>query len=139
LFILIRTPVPNGANSSTINFNRHVSLLFFHIVLEISGEVADQTIRAARSWNATRHQRDMRVRDVVRERAAANVNGAVLSVVAEAAERMIELRKLDSAGNHKKDLDAAVETVDWGIRTFASYVGMSPLNSATPVAHIRSG
>jgi len=81
----------------------------------------------------------MRVRDVVRERAAANVNGAVLSVVAEAAERMIELRKLDSAGNHKKDLDAAVETVDWGIRTFASYVGMSPLNSATPVAHIRSG
>lgn len=139
LFILIRTPVPNGVNGSTTNFNRHVSLLFFHIVLEISGEVADQTIKAARSWSHTRHQRDARVRDAVRERAAAKVNEAVLLVVTEAAERMAHLRKLGSAGNHKKDLDAAVETVDWGIRTFGSYVGMSPLNSAMPVAHVNFG
>jgi len=60
-------------------------------------------------------------------------------VVTEAAERMVELRKLDCTGNLKKDLDAAVETVDWGIRTFGSYVGMSPLNPPMSVPHVRSG
>lgn len=124
LFVLIRTPVPDGTNRPTTNFNRHVSLLFFHIVLEISGEVADQTIKAARSWNITRHQRDGRVRDTVRERDAAKVNEAVLLVVTEAVERMVELRKLEGA-NVKKELDVAVEIVDWGIRAFGSYVGMS--------------
>lgn len=125
LFTLIRSPVPNGTNAPTTRFNRHVSLLFFHIVLEISGEVADQTIKAARSWNITRHQRDARVRDAVRERDAAKVNEAVLLIVSEAAERMVELRKMDGA-DAKKELDAAVEIVDWGIRTFGSYVGMFP-------------
>jgi exportin-T len=98
-------------------------------VLEISGEVADQTIKAARSWNITRHQRDARVRDAVREQDAAKVNEAVLLIVAEAAERMVKLRKIDGA-DVKKELDAVVEIVDWGIRTFGSYVGTSRLQVA---------
>ncbi|XP_006459374.1 hypothetical protein AGABI2DRAFT_201553 [Agaricus bisporus var. bisporus H97] len=118
LFTLIRSPVVD--TPPTTSFNRHVSLLFFHIVLEISGEVADQTIKAARSWNMTRHQRDGRVRDAVRERDAPKINQAVLTIVAEAAERMVQLRKSEGP---KKDLDALVEIVDWGIRTFGSYVG----------------
>jgi exportin-T len=123
LFTLIRSNVPNGTSRPATNFNRHVSLLFFHIVLEISGEVADQTIKAARSFNITRHQRDGRVRDAVRDRDAAKVNEAVLLIISEAAERMVELRKMEGT-DVKKELDAAVEIVDWGIRTFGSYVGM---------------
>ncbi|KXN89108.1 Exportin-T [Leucoagaricus sp. SymC.cos] len=132
LFTLIRSNVCNGTNASTTNFNRHVSLLFFHIVLEISGEVADQTIKAARSWNITRHQRDGRVRDAVRERDAAKVNEAVLLIISEAAERMVELRKMEGV-DMKKESDAAVEIVDWGIRTFGSYVGWIDINlTVTP-------
>lgn len=63
----------------------------------------------------------------MRERDAAKVNEAVLLIVAEAAERMVELRKMDGA-DVKKELDAAIEIVDWGIRTFGSYVGMFTLS-----------
>ena len=107
-------------------FNRHVSLLFFHIVLEISGEVADQIIKSARTFLATRHARDGRVRDGVRERDAARINEAVVTLVAEGAERMAELRKKSSMDSKTRDdLDHAIEVVDWGVRTFGSYVGMS--------------
>lgn len=58
----------------------------------------------------------------MRERDIAKVNEAVLLIIAEAAERMVELRKMDGP-NAKKELDGAVEVVDWGIRTFGSYVG----------------
>ncbi|KAG5638768.1 pre-tRNA nuclear export protein [Sphagnurus paluster] len=52
LFTLIR-PTDNLSPA----FNRHISLLFFHIVLEISGEVADQMIKSARPYDADRHAR----------------------------------------------------------------------------------
>ncbi|KAF9444820.1 ARM repeat-containing protein [Macrolepiota fuliginosa MF-IS2] len=132
LFTLIRSTVPDGTTAPTTSFNRHVCLLFFHVVLEISGEVADQTIKAARSWNITRHQRDGRVRDAVREQDAAKVNEAVLLIISEAAERMVQLRKMEGE-DAKRGLDAAVEIVDWGIRTFGSYVGWIDINlTVTP-------
>ncbi|KNZ81909.1 Exportin-T [Termitomyces sp. J132] len=124
LFTLIR---------STDNsvFNRHISLLFFHIVLEISGEVADQMIKSARPYDADRHARDARVRDAVRERDAARINEAVLTLVAECSERMLNLRK--RVDSNTRDLDAAIEVVDWGIRTFGSYVGWIDINlTVTP-------
>jgi exportin-T len=104
-------------------FNRHISLLFFHIVLEISGEVADQIIKSARSFTAERHARDGKVRDGVRERDAGRINEAVLTIVAEAAERMTELRKNPEQLSDSKELGHAIEVVDWGVRTFGSYVG----------------
>lgn len=113
LFTLIRP-------TDTSAFNRHISLLFFHIVLEISGEVADQMIKSARPYDADRHARDGRVRDAVRERDAARINEAVLTLVAEGSERMANLRKRDDSS---RELDGAIEVVDWGIRTFGSYVG----------------
>lgn len=122
IFTLIRPT----EQQSQAGFNRHVSLLFFHIVLEISGEVADQIIKSARTFLPTRHARDGRVRDGVRERDAARINDAVLTIVAEGAERMTELRKNSSIDSQiRDDLDHAIEVVDWGIRTFGSYVGMS--------------
>jgi exportin-T len=118
LFALIRPAEP-----SSQTFNRHVSLLFFHLVLEISGEVADQVIKSARSFSQVRHTRDARVRDAVRERDAASINEAVLTIVADSADRMAHLRKVEASAEATQELDGVIEVVDWGIRTFASYVG----------------
>jgi exportin-T len=49
-----------------------------------------------------------------------------LAIVAESAERMNELRKSSTMDSQTRvDLDHAIEVVDWGVRTFGSYVGMS--------------
>ncbi|KZV62903.1 KapM protein [Peniophora sp. CONT] len=128
LFALVRPA--EASSSNTVAFNTHVSLLFFHIVLEISGEVADTILKVARQWTEERHQRDGRVRDAVRERDAARINEAVLTIVADAAGRMERLRK---AGGSQKELGDAVEVVGTGMRTFASYVGWVDINlTVTP-------
>jgi exportin-T len=121
LFVLIRP----AESSSQPTYNRHISLLFFHIVLEISGEVADNMIKSARTYNAVRNTRDARVRDAVRERDAARINEAVLTIVADGTEKMSRLRKNGGSSESERELDGVVEVVDWGIRTFGSYVGMS--------------
>lgn len=135
LFTLIR---PAVESSSQPTFNRHISLLFFHIVLEISGEVADNMIKSARSYSAVRNTRDARVRDAVRERDASHINEAVLTIVADAAQRMARLRKSpspapSSSSEAEHELDGVVEVVDWGVRTFGSYVGWIDINlTVTP-------
>lgn len=121
LFALIHPP----QSTSQTAFNPHVSLLFFHLVLEISGEVADQMIKSARTYSAARQARDSRVRDAVRERDAAAINEAVLTIVADGLERMLQLRKGEIPPSVEKELDLATEVVDWGTRTFTSYVGAS--------------
>lgn len=98
--------------------------MFFHIVLEISGEVADNMIKSARNFNPTRHTRDARVRDAVRDRDAARINEAVLTIVADGTTRMSNLRKNEGSTELERELDGVVEVVDWGIRTFGSYVGV---------------
>ncbi|KAH9849715.1 ARM repeat-containing protein [Lenzites betulinus] len=123
-FALIHPP----ESTSQTTFNPHVSLLLFHLILEISGEVADQIIKAARSFTAERHARDIRVRDAVRERDAARINEAVLTIVADGVERMARLRKSGASPTSERELDSAVEVVDWGIRTYASYVGWIDIN-----------
>jgi len=124
LFTLIQT----AEQSTQRGFNRHLSLLFFHVVLEISGEVADQLIKSARSFNAQRHGRDGRVRDGVRERDAAKINEAVLTIVSDRAEHLSELRKNPGAATDQ-ELDHVIEVVDWGVRAFSSYVGVSTVLS----------
>ncbi|OJT11445.1 Exportin-T [Trametes pubescens] len=123
-FALIHPP----ESTSQTTYNPHVSLLLFHLVLEISGEVADQIIKAARQFTAERHARDTRVRDAVRERDAARINEAVLTIVADGVDRMAQLRKDGPSPSSERELDSAVEVVDWGIRTYASYVGWIDIN-----------
>ncbi|THH14212.1 hypothetical protein EW146_g6092 [Bondarzewia mesenterica] len=113
LFALMR---PAEASSQS-SFNPHVSLLFFHIVLEISGEVADQIIKSARQYNSVRHARDARVRDAVRERDAARINEAVLTIIADSADRMAKLQKGEIAPTSERETTDVIEVVDWGIRT----------------------
>ena len=122
LFTLIR---PQSQASSQDTFNPHVSLLLFHLITEISGEVADQMLKSARSFNITRHARDGKVRDAVRERDAPAINDAVLTIVADAANKLREVRKSGS----ETSTDRLVEVVDWGIRAFGSYVGQSLVGS----------
>lgn len=125
LFQLIR----NGTSQQS-TLNHHISLFLFHLITEISGEVADQTLKSARTFSQTRHARDGRVRDAVRERDAAMLNEAVLTIIADAAERMAMSRK---SGTESTPLDENVEVVDWGVRTFASYVGWIDINlTVTP-------
>lgn len=104
------------------SFNHHISLFFFHIVLEISGEVADQIIKSARSFNQMRHIRDARVRDLVRERDAGRINEAVLTIVADAVESNKALRKRPTTPEVIREINSKVEIIDWGVRTFGSYV-----------------
>nr|GAT60781.1 predicted protein [Mycena chlorophos] len=124
LFSLIRAAQPSST-SETPTFNRHIIILFFHIVLEISGEVADQTLKAARAFNQARHVRDARVRDAVRERDAAGINEAVLTIVADGIEMIKK--------NGRTGSESPVDVVDLGIRTFSSYVGWIDINlTVTP-------
>lgn len=78
-------------------------------------------IKAARTFSTQRHNRDGQVRDAVRERDASQINEAVLTIIADGVERMSALRE---AGDSSRELGDVVEVVDWGIRTFGSYVGM---------------
>lgn len=81
-------------------------------------------IKSARTWTEERHIRDSNVRDAVRERDAARINEAVLTIVAENAERMARVRE-GTPRESTQELTDAVEVVDWGIRTFGSYVSES--------------
>ncbi|KAF7330559.1 Exportin-T [Mycena venus] len=135
LFSLIRPA--QSSSSSEPAFNRHIILLFFHIVLEISGEVADQMLKSARAFNQARQTRDARVRDAVRERDAVGINEAVLTIVSEGAQTM------KKGGASPREIEEAVEVVDLGIRTFGSYAGFLladpslPIRLATCVALMR--
>lgn len=88
-------------------------------MIEISEEVADQLLKAARTFSQQRHFRDGKVRDAVRDRDAARINEAVLTIVADSSEKLTNARKGESPENS----DRLVEVVDWGVRTFGSYVG----------------
>lgn len=113
------TLIQSSSSSGDSAYNPHVSLLFFHLVLEISGEVADQLLKSARQFTTQRHHRDAKVRDAVRDRDANKINDAVLTIVADSAEKLGGLRKDGGHGSTER----LEEVIDWGIRTFASYVG----------------
>ena len=76
-------------------------------------------LKSARSFSAVRHARDGKVRDAVRARDAQGINEAVLTIVASAAEKMAQVRK----GEITAPINQITEVVDWGVRTFGSYVG----------------
>lgn len=127
------TLISPSESPSSFNFNPHVSLLLFHLILEISGEVADQMLKAARTHNPVRHARDGRVRDTVRERDAARINEAVLTIIAANVEKMNKLRSASDPAESRKELEQTEEVADWGIRTFGSYVGWVDINlTVTP-------
>ena len=77
-------------------------------------------LKSARMFSAERHSRDTKVRDAVRDRDAPAINEAVLTIVADGVEKMTRIRKGQAPAS---SMERVTEVVDWGIRTFASYVG----------------
>jgi exportin-T len=98
--------------------NVHIAVFFFKLVQEISAEVADQLLKNARTFSAERMARDGRVRDLVRERDAQELNAAVLAIVLDAKAKLDQVR---AAGGTTHG-EPAEEVVDLGVRAFASYV-----------------
>lgn len=99
-------------------------MLFFHVILEISGEVADQLLKSARTFTKDRGARDAKVRDLVRERDAGRINDAVLMIVSQGRDRLNnEIRKANTSPELEREASRTVEVVELGVKTYASYVG----------------
>ncbi|KZT36068.1 ARM repeat-containing protein [Sistotremastrum suecicum HHB10207 ss-3] len=126
IFALIQPPTLNPSTASTSTsssqqpLNPHVSLLFFRVILEISGEVADNLLKSARTHDMGRYTRDSRVKDTVRAKDASGINNAVLAIIGEGAEK-IRVARLEF-GDDAKEVELLEEVVDWGVRAFASYI-----------------
>jgi exportin-T len=73
-------------------------------------------------FDEARHRRDGLVRDAVRERDAPAINQAVTTIVAAGEDRLRALRAAQGAAD-AKEIATTAEVVDWGVRTFGSYVG----------------
>lgn len=100
------------------SLNPHVSIFFFKLLMEISSEIADQIMKNARTYNAERVGRDSRIRDLVREKDAPKINNAVLTIVADAKQRIDQMR----ANNVVDKANFMEEIADLGMRAFASYI-----------------
>lgn len=108
--------------ATTPALNPHVTTFFLRLLLEISGEIHDQTIKSARTFAASRHARDGRVRDAVREKDASGVNATVVSVVEEVVARLESIRAGGALASDGLGQTQLVELVELAIKAFASYV-----------------
>ncbi|KAG9091743.1 pre-tRNA nuclear export protein [Ceratobasidium sp. UAMH 11750] len=120
--------------TSTPTLNPHVTTFFLRLLLEISGEIHDQTLKSARSFAASRHARDGRVRDAIRTKDAVGVNSTVLSVLEEVVGRLEAVRAGGPVGPDGLGAQQLVELVELAVRAFASYVPWVDINlTVTPV------
>lgn len=127
LFVLLKPP----PDAQVPPLNAHISIFFFKVLAEISAEVADQLLKNARAFSAERMARDGRVRDLVRERDAQEINAAVLAIVADAKVKLDQIRgEMAEDGLEEKDIEDMLgsdgrlvrDVVELGVRAFASYV-----------------
>lgn len=107
----------NASNSS--QFNSHVSTLFLRLLIEISGEVADSLLKNARVFQEARHQRDGAIKDAIRVREAQNIVEAVLAIISDGERQLVAARNGSRTG---VDINALIDTVSLGTRTFASLI-----------------
>jgi exportin-T len=117
IFALLKPPPETGVQP----FNSQISIFFFKLLTEISSEVADQLLKNARAFDADRMARDGRIRDLIREKDAPNINQAVLTIIVSGQEKLVRIR----AGQLNEKLSLIEEVVDLGVRAFASYVRRS--------------
>jgi hypothetical protein len=99
-------------------FNLHVSSLFFHVLIEISGEVADTILKGAREFAEDRHRRDGVVRDQIRERDSKGISEAVLAIISDSEMHLVSRRE-------KKELDdqqSLEDIIGLAIKAFACLI-----------------
>lgn len=109
-----------GATAPTLN--PHVTTFFLRLLLEISGEIHDQTIKSARTFAASRHARDASVRDAVREKDANGVNATVVGAIVEVTGRLEAIRAGGATASDGLGETQLVELVELAIKAFTSYV-----------------
>ena len=109
-----------GSTAPTLN--THVTTFFLRLLLEISGEIHDQTIKSARTFAASRHARDANVRDAVREKDASGVNATVVGVIVEVNGRLEAIRAGGALAPDGLGETQLVELVELAVKAFASYV-----------------
>ncbi|KAF8604237.1 KapM protein [Ceratobasidium sp. AG-I] len=120
-----------GATTPTLN--SHVTTFFLRLLLEISGEIHDQTIKSARTFAASRHARDANVRDAVREKDASGVNATVVGVIVEVSTRLEAIRAGGALASDGLGETQLVELVELAVKAFASYVPWIDINlTVTP-------
>ncbi|CAE6461768.1 unnamed protein product [Rhizoctonia solani] len=120
-----------GTSSPTLN--PHVTTFFLRLLLEISGEIHDQTIKSARTFVASRHTRDTNIRDAIRAKDAVGVNAEVLRILEEVVTMLEALRAGGAPISESLGQTQLVELVELAIRAFASYVPWVDINlTVTP-------
>ncbi len=111
-------PSPSPSQAVTLAFNPHVCTLFLHLLIEISGEVADSILKGARDFKEERHQRDAAVRDCIRENDSKGISDAVLAIISETEARLVAAR--NGAVPDKKG--PLIDTISLSVRAFASLI-----------------
>jgi exportin-T len=121
------TRLATSPDPPNITLNTHICLLFFRVVLEISGEISDQLLKSARAFLPERHARDSKVKDLVRERDARGLSDAVIGIVTEC------VTTLNNFGTtyDKTESDSLQEVIEWGLKAFGSYI--RTLNLIVPI------
>ncbi|CAE6379710.1 unnamed protein product [Rhizoctonia solani] len=120
-----------GSSSPTLN--PHVTTFFLRLLLEISGEIHDQTIKSARTFVASRHTRDTNIRDAIRAKDAVGVNAEVIRVLEEAITMLEAVRAGGAPVSETLGQAQLIELVELAIRAFASYVPWIDINlTVTP-------
>ncbi|KAJ1307606.1 hypothetical protein OPQ81_001701 [Rhizoctonia solani] len=122
-----------SSGSPSLTLNPHVTTFFLRLLLEISGEIHDQTIKSARTFVASRHARDTNIRDAIRARDAVGVNAEVIRILEEAVTMLEALRAGGTPVSESLGQTQLVELVELAIRAFASYVPWIDINlTVTP-------
>lgn len=126
--------------SSTPTLNPHVTTFFLRLLLEISGEIHDQTIKSARTFVASRHARDTNVRDAIRAKDAVGVNAEVIRILEEVTTMLEAVRAGSAPVSESLGQTQLVELVELSIKAFASYVReyhmVDRLETHTLISHL---
>ena len=110
---------PSASNAApSPAFNLHVSSLFFHLLIEISGEVADTILKGAREFAEDRHRRDGIVRDQIRERDSKGISEAVLTIISDNESHLVSARKKEDLGDQRPLEDI----ISLAVRAFAGLI-----------------
>jgi exportin-T len=108
--------------SATPTLNPHVTTFFLRLLLEISGEIHDQTIKSARSFVLSRHSRDTNIRDAIRTKDAVGVNSEVIRILEEVTTMLEAVRVGGAPISSSLGQTQLVDLIELAIRAFASYV-----------------
>lgn len=121
-FTSISPLLHTSPGSSTPTLNPHVTTFFLRLLLEISGEIHDQTIKSARTFVPSRHARDTNIRDAIRAKDAVGVNAEVIRILEEVTTTLEAIRAGGAPISDSLGQLQLVDLVELSVKAFASYV-----------------